>query len=78
MQRMFFRILAIALLMSPAAYGQSLGDVARENHDKKQSEDVAGTAPKVIRGRERPVRVAYQPVAGAAGAACGATPAATR
>lgn len=54
MQRMFLRILAIALLMSPAAYGQSLGDVARENHDKKQSEDVAGRAPKVITNKDLP------------------------
>ena len=54
MQRMFLRILAIALLISPAAYGQSLGDVARENHDKKQSEDVAGTAPKVITNKDLP------------------------
>ena len=30
MQRMFLKILAIALLMLPVAYAQSLGDVARE------------------------------------------------
>jgi len=36
---MFLKILAIALLMDLAAYGQSLGDVARENRDKKKTED---------------------------------------
>ncbi len=54
MQRMFLRIVAIALLMSPAAYGQSLGDAARENRDKKQAEEVSGTAPKVITNKDLP------------------------
>jgi len=29
MQRMFLKILAVALLMSSAGYGQSMGDIAR-------------------------------------------------
>jgi len=54
MQRMFLRVAAIALLATSAMYGQSLGDVARENRDKKQSEDAAGTAPKVITNKDLP------------------------
>jgi len=54
MQRMFFKILAIALLMSPAAYGQSLGDIARDNRDKKQAEGSSGTPPKVITNKDLP------------------------
>jgi predicted RNase H-like nuclease (RuvC/YqgF family) len=49
MQRIFLKILAIATLMvvSAAAYGQSLGDVARENREKK-AEDTSAAQPKVI------------------------------
>src|SRR5208337_200764 len=54
MQRMFWSSLAIALLMSPATYGQSLGDTARENRDKKQAEEATGTAPKVITNKDLP------------------------
>ena len=38
MQEMFLKILAIALLMSWAAFGQSLGDIARENRDKQNAD----------------------------------------
>src|SRR5208337_4933199 len=54
MQRMFWSSLAIALLMSPATYGQSLGDTARENRDKREAEEAAGTAPKVITNKDLP------------------------
>lgn len=54
MQRMFLSVVAIALLATSATYGQSLGDVARENRDKKQSEDASGTAPKVITNKDLP------------------------
>ncbi len=54
MRRMFWSSLAIALLMSPATYGQSLGDTARENRDKKEAEEAAGTAPKVITNKDLP------------------------
>lgn len=45
MPRVFFNILVVALLMPTAAYGQSLGEVAREN--RKKPEDAAPAA-KVI------------------------------
>jgi hypothetical protein len=47
MQRIFLKILAIALLMNSAAYGQSLGDIARENREKK-SQAASAAQPKVI------------------------------
>ncbi len=53
MQRMFLKILAIALLLSPAGYGQSLGDIARENREKKV-EDASAAAPKVITNADLP------------------------
>jgi hypothetical protein len=54
MQRTFLKIAAIALLLSPAAYAQSLGDVARENREKKQSEDASAAPPKVITNKDLP------------------------
>ncbi len=54
MQRMFLKILAIALLMDLAVYGQSLGDVARENRDKKKTEDASTAQPKVITHADLP------------------------
>jgi len=53
MQRVFLTIFAIALLMSSAAYGQSLGDVARENRGKK-TEDASAAQPKVITNSDLP------------------------
>ena len=53
MQRMFWKILAIGLLMSSAAYGQSLGDIARENREKK-AEDASVEPPKVITNKDLP------------------------
>ena len=46
MQRMFFKM-TIALLMSSAVYGQSLGDVAREIREKK-TEGASTAQPNVI------------------------------
>jgi hypothetical protein len=54
MQRMFLRILAIALLVNLAAYGQSLGDIARENREKKNIEDPSAAPPKVITNKDLP------------------------
>jgi len=54
MQRMFLRILAIALLVNSAAYGQSLGDIARENREKKNTEDPSAAPPKVITNKDLP------------------------
>jgi hypothetical protein len=59
---MFLRILAFALLMSPVAYGQSLGDVARENREQK-AEDQSAASPKVITNQQAPQS---QPAADAA------------
>ncbi|MGD0791557.1 MAG: hypothetical protein ABR920_07280 [Terriglobales bacterium] len=53
MHRMFLKIVAIALLMNSAAYGQSLGDVARENREKK-AEDASAAQPKVITNKDLP------------------------
>ena len=46
MRRMFLKM-TIALLMSSAVYGQSLGDVARENREKK-AEEASTAQPNVI------------------------------
>jgi len=52
MQRMCWKILAIALLMNAASYGQSLGDVARENREKQNATNAAGAQPKVITNKD--------------------------
>jgi len=52
MQRMCLRILAIAWLMSLAAYGQSLGDIGRENREKQNAQDASGARPKVITNKD--------------------------
>jgi hypothetical protein len=55
MQRMFLRTLAIAFLMHSAGYGQSLGDVARENREKQNAEDASSSPkPKVITNKDLP------------------------
>jgi len=54
MRRMFFKIMVIALLTSPAAYGQSLGDIARENRAKKNNEDPSAPQPRVITNQDLP------------------------
>lgn len=38
----------LALLLSLTAYSQSLGDIARENRDKKAADEASPTPPKVI------------------------------
>jgi hypothetical protein len=48
MQNSFLKVLTIALLLSLAAYGQSLADVARETRDKQKADEASGTQPKVI------------------------------
>jgi len=52
MQPFFARFLAIGLLMSTAAFGQSLGDVARENREKKAADDNSANPPKVITNKD--------------------------
>ena len=54
MRRIFWTISTIALLMSSAAYGQSLGDIARENREKQIAENASATQPKVITNANLP------------------------
>ena len=54
MKRMFLKISAIALLMNLAAYGQSLGDIARENREKQNAENASAVQPKVITNANLP------------------------
>jgi predicted RNase H-like nuclease (RuvC/YqgF family) len=53
MRRLFVTICAMALSMSSAAYGQSLGDIARANREKK-TEDASAAQPKVITNANLP------------------------
>jgi len=53
--RMFLKIAALAVLLSSVAYSQSLGDVARENREKKKAKAASSTAqPKVITNENLP------------------------
>ena len=55
MRRVARKILPIALLMSSVVYGQSLGDVARENREKQKAKGASSTAkPKVITNENLP------------------------
>jgi hypothetical protein len=64
MQRLFSKIPAIAVLMnalilmnpwmSSPAYGQSLGDIARQNREQQSAEDASGARPKVITNKDLP------------------------
>jgi septal ring factor EnvC (AmiA/AmiB activator) len=51
--RLFLRISALALLITTASFGQSLGDVARENREKKV-QDASTPPPKVITNQNLP------------------------
>jgi predicted RNase H-like nuclease (RuvC/YqgF family) len=44
----------MALLMSSAAYGQSLGDIARANREKQNAENASAAHPKVITNANLP------------------------
>jgi acetyl-CoA carboxylase beta subunit len=53
--RVALKILPIVLLMSAVVYGQSLGDVARENREKQKARDASSnTKPKVITNENLP------------------------
>ena len=54
MRRIFSTILAIALSMISAAYGQSLGDIARANREKQNAENASAAQPKVITNANLP------------------------
>ncbi len=51
MRRMFLGMLALALSITAASYGQSLGDIARENREKKVA-DISAAPPKVITNQD--------------------------
>jgi len=52
---MFLKVFAIALFVNSAAYGQSLGDIARENREKQSAQDASSAAkPKVITNANLP------------------------
>jgi uncharacterized membrane protein len=53
MRLRFFKMFAIALLLASTANGQSLGDVARENREKKAA-DASMAPPKVITNKDLP------------------------
>jgi hypothetical protein len=52
MRRIFLKVLAIALLLDLAAYGQSLGDIARENREKQGVENKSRPQPAVITNKD--------------------------
>jgi hypothetical protein len=52
MLQSFLKILLIAQLMNLAVYAQSLGDVARENQEKKTADDASGVQPKMFTNRD--------------------------
>src|SRR5579862_4057543 len=54
MQRMFLKALAIACLMSMSAYGQSLGEIAREYREKQNEQEASGAEPKVFTNKDLP------------------------
>jgi hypothetical protein len=52
MQRIFWKLSAVALLMNLAAYGQSLADVARQYKEKQDVAQTSGAKPKVITNQD--------------------------
>jgi predicted RNase H-like nuclease (RuvC/YqgF family) len=54
MQRVFWEISAIVLVMTSVAYGQSLGEVARENREKQDSASASGVQPRMITNASLP------------------------
>lgn len=62
MRRVGLKVLLVALLTGSVAYGQSLGDVARENREKRQAKAASESGsskpkPKVITNDNMPARV---------------------
>jgi hypothetical protein len=59
MRRIVLNVLSIALVTGLVAYGQSLGDVAKENREKQKAKAAAATAkPKVITNEDLPANPA--------------------
>ena len=55
MRRIGLKVLSVAVLMGSVAYGQSLGDVARDNREKQKAKAASSTAkPKVITNENLP------------------------
>jgi hypothetical protein len=54
MQRRFIKIATVALLTNLAAYGQSLGEIAREYREKQNAEQASGAQPKMITNKDLP------------------------
>jgi hypothetical protein len=54
MQKKFLNVFAVAMLMSLAAYGQSLGDIARMNREKQDAQEASGVRPRVITNKDLP------------------------
>ena len=54
MQQTLLKMLAITFLLSSAAHGQSLGDVARANREKQKADDPSATPTKVITNADLP------------------------
>ena len=54
MPRLFLKMLAIALLMNIPAYGQSLGEIAREYREKQNAQQGSGAEPKVFTNKDLP------------------------
>jgi len=54
MRRIARTILPVILLMSSSVYGQSLGDVARQNREKQKAKDASAAKPKVITNETLP------------------------
>jgi len=52
MQRLFWSISAIALLLVASAFGQSLGEAARDNRQQQQAAQANGAQPKVITNQD--------------------------
>jgi hypothetical protein len=54
MQRTFLKFIATALLTNLAAYGQSLGEIARENREKQKAQETSGAPPRMITNKDLP------------------------
>jgi hypothetical protein len=54
MQRTFLKLFLIALLMNLPAYGQSLGEIARENREKQKTQETSGVRPRIITNKDLP------------------------
>jgi hypothetical protein len=54
MRRTCLKIFSIAVWMNLAAYGQSLGDIARENREKQKTGETSRVRPRMITNKDLP------------------------